>query len=88
MPFPYAVDNHQYHNAKHLQALQAAFIVDESELTAEKIQALVAPLINDRSRVRQMARAAAALAKPNATKDCVDVLSYYLSGFDHAACKN
>ncbi len=32
IPFPYAVDNHQYYNAKILEVKKAAYIVDENEI--------------------------------------------------------
>lgn len=37
IPFPYAVDNHQYHNARYLEQNGAAQIIPEAELTAESL---------------------------------------------------
>ena len=37
IPFPYAVDNHQFHNARYLEEQGAAQILVESELSAEKL---------------------------------------------------
>ncbi|MDH3761724.1 MAG: undecaprenyldiphospho-muramoylpentapeptide beta-N-acetylglucosaminyltransferase [Gammaproteobacteria bacterium] len=37
IPFPYAVDNHQYHNARFLESRQAAQIFDEAGLSAESL---------------------------------------------------
>ncbi|MDJ0779607.1 MAG: undecaprenyldiphospho-muramoylpentapeptide beta-N-acetylglucosaminyltransferase [Gammaproteobacteria bacterium] len=37
VPFPYAVDNHQFHNARYLEAEGAAEILPEAELSAEKL---------------------------------------------------
>ena len=37
IPFPYAVDNHQYFNALYLEQHQAAQILPEAELSAESL---------------------------------------------------
>ena len=37
VPFPYAVDNHQYHNARFLEQNNAAQIMLEAELSAESL---------------------------------------------------
>ena len=37
IPFPYAVDNHQYHNARYLEQNNAAQILDQAELSAESL---------------------------------------------------
>jgi UDP-N-acetylglucosamine--N-acetylmuramyl-(pentapeptide) pyrophosphoryl-undecaprenol N-acetylglucosamine transferase len=37
IPFPYAVDNHQYHNARFLETNKAAQILAEAELSAENL---------------------------------------------------
>jgi UDP-N-acetylglucosamine--N-acetylmuramyl-(pentapeptide) pyrophosphoryl-undecaprenol N-acetylglucosamine transferase len=37
IPFPYAVDNHQYHNARFLEQSNAAQILNEAELSAESL---------------------------------------------------
>jgi len=34
VPYPYAVDDHQTHNAKALEAVDAAYIMPEHTLTA------------------------------------------------------
>jgi UDP-N-acetylglucosamine--N-acetylmuramyl-(pentapeptide) pyrophosphoryl-undecaprenol N-acetylglucosamine transferase len=37
IPFPYAVDNHQFHNARFLEQANAAQILNEAELSAESL---------------------------------------------------
>ena len=37
IPFPYAVDNHQFHNARFLEQADAAQILNEAELSAESL---------------------------------------------------
>ena len=40
IPFPYAVDNHQYHNAKILEVKKAAYIVNENEINTKLVEIL------------------------------------------------
>ena len=41
IPFPYAVDNHQYYNAKILEDKKAAYIVNENEIESKILQVLL-----------------------------------------------
>jgi UDP-N-acetylglucosamine--N-acetylmuramyl-(pentapeptide) pyrophosphoryl-undecaprenol N-acetylglucosamine transferase len=41
IPFPYAVDNHQYHNAKILEDKKSAIIVNESEINNKLVKILL-----------------------------------------------
>ena len=40
IPFPYAVDNHQYHNGKILEDKKAAFIIQENEIENKLLETL------------------------------------------------
>lgn len=40
IPFPYAVDNHQYHNGKILEDKKAAYIINENEIESKLIEIL------------------------------------------------
>ena len=66
IPFPYAVDNHQYHNARFLEQSNAAQILNEAELSAENLAlklkffqqnrgALVEMAVNARARFQAAA---------------------------------
>jgi UDP-N-acetylglucosamine--N-acetylmuramyl-(pentapeptide) pyrophosphoryl-undecaprenol N-acetylglucosamine transferase len=65
VPYPHAVDDHQTRNAAYLADAGAAVIVQQRELTRDKLRDLLASLI-DRSRLLVMAQAARRLAKPQA----------------------
>lgn len=80
VPFPYAVDNHQYYNAKYLEDAAAAIIVAEAQLTPEMLSTVLFPLIENRQAVVSMALAARSVAKLSATDDCLAVLDQYLGG--------
>ena len=41
IPFPYAVDNHQYHNAKILEDKKSAIIINENEINNKLLQILL-----------------------------------------------
>jgi UDP-N-acetylglucosamine--N-acetylmuramyl-(pentapeptide) pyrophosphoryl-undecaprenol N-acetylglucosamine transferase len=64
VPFPHAVDDHQTVNARFLADQGAALLVPQSEVTAEKLAALIGSL--DRTRLLDMAKKARALGKPDA----------------------
>jgi UDP-N-acetylglucosamine--N-acetylmuramyl-(pentapeptide) pyrophosphoryl-undecaprenol N-acetylglucosamine transferase len=64
VPFPHAVDDHQTVNARFLADKGAALLVPQSEVTAEKLAALIGSL--DRTKLLEMANKARALGKPGA----------------------
>jgi UDP-N-acetylglucosamine--N-acetylmuramyl-(pentapeptide) pyrophosphoryl-undecaprenol N-acetylglucosamine transferase len=66
VPFPFAVDDHQSANARFLADQGAAILVQQKELSAEKLAALIGSL--DRPRLLEMARRARALGKPDAAR--------------------
>jgi UDP-N-acetylglucosamine--N-acetylmuramyl-(pentapeptide) pyrophosphoryl-undecaprenol N-acetylglucosamine transferase len=66
VPFPFAVDDHQTANARFLADRGAAILLPQSELTPEKLAALIRSL--DRAKLLQMAKNARALGKPEAAR--------------------
>ena len=72
VPFPYAVDDHQTHNAQAMVAAGAAVLLPEAQASAERLAALLGELLGDRARLLRMAQAARALAKPDATARIAD----------------
>jgi UDP-N-acetylglucosamine--N-acetylmuramyl-(pentapeptide) pyrophosphoryl-undecaprenol N-acetylglucosamine transferase len=66
VPFPHAVDDHQTTNARYLADRGAALLVQQSDLTPEKLAALVRSL--DRTVLLAMAEKARAAGKPDATE--------------------
>ena len=72
VPFPHAVDDHQTANARFLVEGGAARLLPQSGLTPEGLAELLRGL--DRERCRQMALAARALARPEATEALADEL--------------
>ena len=66
VPFPYAVDDHQTANARFLADRGAAVLVQQRDLDAERLAALIHSL--DRPKLLDMARKARALGKPDAAR--------------------
>lgn len=71
VPFPHAVDDHQTTNAKFLSKQGAALLVQQKELNAEGLAQLIAGL--SREQLKDMARAARGLAKPEATRRVAEI---------------
>lgn len=77
VPFPHAVDDHQTRNARFLADAGAAVLMPESALAPEALATTLSELLDDRDRLSAMARAARALARPDATehvaRQCLEV---------------
>jgi UDP-N-acetylglucosamine--N-acetylmuramyl-(pentapeptide) pyrophosphoryl-undecaprenol N-acetylglucosamine transferase len=71
VPFPFAVDDHQTHNARFLSEHGAAILLPQKEMSAEKLAQLLREL--DREKLLTMAQAARSLAKPDATQQVAQV---------------
>lgn len=74
VPSPYVPNNHQYHNAKVLLDAQAAVLLEEKDVEAHRLMALVKSLIDDEARLKQMRQQALKLAQPNAAQDMIALL--------------
>lgn len=58
VPYPHAPGDHQTHNARVLSDAGAAVLLPDAETTAERLDALVTPLLDDPSRLAAMGQAA------------------------------
>ncbi len=66
VPYPYAVDDHQTGNARFLSEAGAAVLLPQSDMTPQKLAALIAGF--SREQLAAMAQKARSLAKPDATE--------------------
>ncbi|PVY81866.1 UDP-N-acetylglucosamine-N-acetylmuramylpentapeptide N-acetylglucosamine transferase [Cupriavidus alkaliphilus] len=73
VPFPHAVDDHQTTNAQFLSSQGAALLVQQKDLTAESLAQTIASLT--RPQLKDMARLARGLARPEATRRVAEVCS-------------
>jgi UDP-N-acetylglucosamine--N-acetylmuramyl-(pentapeptide) pyrophosphoryl-undecaprenol N-acetylglucosamine transferase len=81
VPFPYAVDDHQTANGNYLADNGAALLIQQSDLTAEKLAGVLGDLCSDRARLQQMSEASRQLAKPDATAQVAAICAAY-AGYD------
>lgn len=68
VPYPYAADDHQTRNAEVFAAAGAAKLVQERDLDAEKLAGMVTSILQDLPSYKHMAKAAGALAIPDAAE--------------------
>jgi UDP-N-acetylglucosamine--N-acetylmuramyl-(pentapeptide) pyrophosphoryl-undecaprenol N-acetylglucosamine transferase len=72
IPLPTATDDHQRHNARALEQAGAAELMEQGELTGDRLASRIIALAADRDRRRRMSAAARQLAKPRAAEEIVD----------------
>ena len=69
IPYPHATADHQTANARYMEEAGAAIVIPDDELTPARLAAEVGGLLADPGRLSAMARASAALAKPDAARE-------------------
>lgn len=72
VPYPYAVDDHQRANGRYLVEAGAARLIDQAELTPERLAGELGELGRDRAALLARAEAARAVAWPDSTRHIVD----------------
>lgn len=80
VPFPHAADQHQLRNARALEAAGAARVVEDAELTGQRLFEELSALRNEPARLERMEQAARRLAKPDAARRAADVLEQVARG--------
>lgn len=81
VPYPYAVDDHQTSNGNYLADNGAALLIQQCDLTPEKLAGILQGLFADREKLRQMSVASRRLAKPHATAQVAAICAAY-AGYD------
>jgi UDP-N-acetylglucosamine--N-acetylmuramyl-(pentapeptide) pyrophosphoryl-undecaprenol N-acetylglucosamine transferase len=74
IPFGAATDDHQRKNARLLADAGAAVVVDERELTTDRVVTAIGDLLEHPARLSAMSRAMRAFARPDAAERIVDRL--------------
>ncbi|MEA2199080.1 MAG: UDP-N-acetylglucosamine--N-acetylmuramyl-(pentapeptide) pyrophosphoryl-undecaprenol [Solirubrobacteraceae bacterium] len=74
IPYPYATADHQTSNARYMERAGAAVVIPDGELTPARLAQEVGGLLADRGRLRAMAHASAALARPKAACEIAEVV--------------
>ncbi len=73
VPYPYAADDHQRHNAESIARVGAARVVTDAELNDGGLAGVLEELIADREGLRRMGRASRSLARRDATHKIISV---------------
>jgi UDP-N-acetylglucosamine--N-acetylmuramyl-(pentapeptide) pyrophosphoryl-undecaprenol N-acetylglucosamine transferase len=73
VPLPIATDDHQTKNAAVMVGVSAARIIQERDLTPERLSGIIAELIADRAKMLKMAEAARAARSTDAASRLADL---------------
>lgn len=74
IPSPNVAENHQYYNAMVLEKAGAAKVIEEKDLTGEKLCALVGDWAEHPEKLSALSKNASKLATPNAAERIYDIL--------------
>ncbi len=72
VPYPYAIYNHQYFNAKVFSDAHAALILEDRDLTGKKILSIISSLTVD--KLDEMSENAKRLCKPDACEKMFEIM--------------
>jgi len=73
IPYPFAADDHQRHNAETLERAGAAVVIRDADLDGALLGRTILDLTADRERLAAMGRAARRLGRPDAAQQIADV---------------
>lgn len=74
IPYPYAAENHQEHNARAVADQGAAIVIRDAELAGEKLIAIIEDLANDPQKLQAMRQASKQLGRPSAAHDIAEIV--------------
>ena len=74
IPSPNVAENHQYYNAMELQKAGAAVVIEEKDLTGEKLISTVSGLLSEPGKLAAMGRNARSLSVDDSLDRIVDAL--------------
>ena len=74
IPYPYAAENHQEHNARALEEAGAARMILDRELTPERLSSVLTELLSEPDKLQAMAKASRAMGRPQAASDIADLV--------------
>lgn len=78
VPFPGATDAHQLANARALERVKAARVLEQREMTPERLREEIVDLLGRPERLEQMERAARTLAHPQATEHIAELIESFI----------
>ena len=72
IPFPFAADDHQTHNARYLVENGAARLLQQKDTTPQLVASVLSELCSDRAVLQAMASASRRLGKPDAATNIAE----------------
>ncbi len=89
IPYPYAADNHQEHNARAFESAGAAVVLLDKDCTGERLGELLRQLLSEPSRLAAMGDAAKPLARPEAAEAIAErIIELVYADADEQSVKN
>ncbi len=85
IPFPFAADDHQKHNALAMVRAGASVMIEDSELDGPRLAGEILRLVSDPSTAAKMGVNARALARPGAAQRAANLLEQCAGNIDSAA---
>ena len=74
VPYPYAAANHQFENAKAAVGEGYAILIEDKDLTGERLSQALTGLLRNSHKLSQMRENAQKFAKPDATEKITEIL--------------
>ncbi len=74
IPSPYVAENHQYHNAMALVRRNAARIIEEKELTSERLQTVIDEVLGNPQELAEIEKNAKNMAVRDSAKIIADII--------------
>jgi UDP-N-acetylglucosamine--N-acetylmuramyl-(pentapeptide) pyrophosphoryl-undecaprenol N-acetylglucosamine transferase len=74
VPFPAAVDDHQWYNARYLEQAGAAVLIRQADLSPQRLAAELETFLSDRPVLLAMAKKARELAQPQAAETVAEII--------------
>lgn len=74
IPSPYVAENHQYHNAMALVNRNAARILEEKDLSSDKLNSLIDELLSDKTKLKDMEANAKAMAVNDSREKIAEII--------------
>jgi UDP-N-acetylglucosamine--N-acetylmuramyl-(pentapeptide) pyrophosphoryl-undecaprenol N-acetylglucosamine transferase len=81
VPYPFAAQDHQMHNARFMETKGAAIVIPQEKLTGDLLKQEVLRLLGDDERLRAMSKAMHACGKPQAAADLASQLKEVSTAF-------
>lgn len=85
IPFPFAADDHQRHNALAMVRAGASVMIEDNELDGPRLAHEILRLVSDPRTAEEMGANARKLARPGAAKRAANLLEEYAGNIDSAS---